>query len=191
MSDCKTVKVIVSTQETIVKPVVREVKVIPASQENIVKPVVRDVKVITTDKQTIVQPEVREIKILRNGNYVFNLANNTDLFYLASEVLPVNTPLILNNSEQLEVAKASNLNHAFRFIGLNLVSTQINAIATVRNYGTVTNNNWSWELNKPIFLGINGDLTQIIDNGIKFLLQIAKPITDKTILIIQDNPILY
>lgn len=138
----------------------------------------------------IVKPIENEIKVLQNGNYVFNLAGNNDVFYLASENLPLNCPVILNAQKQLEVAKASNLTHSDSFLGLNLFSTPINLTATIRNYGLVENENWNWELNKPIFLGVNGDLTQEIDNGIVFLLHIAKPITDKSIFILQNNPII-
>jgi hypothetical protein len=138
----------------------------------------------------IVKPIQNEIKVLQNGNYTFNLAGNSDVFYLAAENLPLNCPVILNAQKQLEVAKASNLTHSDSFLGLNLFSVPINLTATIRNYGLVENDNWNWELNKPIFLGVNGDLTQEIDNGIVFLLHIAKPITDKSIFILQNNPIL-
>ena len=138
----------------------------------------------------IVNPTENEVKVLQGGNYVFNLASSNDVFYLATENLPLNSPVILNAQKQLEVAKAGKLTHSDSFLGLNLVSTPINLTATVRTYGLVTNENWDWELNKPIFLGVNGDLTQEIDNGIVFLLHIAKPITDKSIFILQNNPII-
>lgn len=142
------------------------------------------------NEPVIVKPIENEVKVLQGGNYVFNLASSNDVFYLAEENLPLNCPVILNAQKQLEVAKAGNLTHSDSFLGLNLVSTPINLTATVRTHGLVTNENWNWELNKPIFLGVNGDLTQEIDNGIVFLLHIAKPITDKSIFILQNNPIL-
>jgi hypothetical protein len=138
----------------------------------------------------IVKPINNEVKLLPSGNYVFNLSSSNDVFYLASENLPLNCPVILNAQNQLEIAKASNLTHSDSFLGLNLFSAPINLTATIRNYGLVTNDNWNWELNKPIFLGINGDLTQTVDNGISFLLHIAKPITTKSIFILQNNPII-
>jgi hypothetical protein len=150
----------------------------------------KNVIVKNETKVIIVKPVDNEIKMLPKGNYVFNLASSNDVFYLSAENLPLNSPVILNAQGQLEVAKASNPNHSDSFLGLNLFSTPINLTATIRNYGLVSNDNWNWELNKPIFLGINGDLTQTIDNGISFLLHIAKPITDKSIFILQNNPII-
>jgi hypothetical protein len=150
----------------------------------------KKVIVKTEVNSVIVKPVSNEIKVLQNGNYTFNLSGNNDVFYLAAESLPLNYPVILNDQKQLEVAKASNLNHSNSFLGLNLFSVPLNLTATIRNYGIVENDDWDWELNKPIFLGLNGDLTQIPDNGIAFLLQIAKPITNKSIFILQDNPII-
>jgi hypothetical protein len=150
----------------------------------------KKVIVKTEVNSVIVKPIKNEIKVLQNGNYTFNLSSNNDVFYLAAESLPLNYPVILNEDNKLEVAKASNLNHSNSFLGLNLFSVPINLTASIRNYGIVENDDWNWELNKPIFLGINGDLTQIPDIGIAFLLQIAKPITNKSIFILQDNPII-
>jgi hypothetical protein len=150
----------------------------------------KNVIVKNETKSVIVKPVTNEVKILPTGNYVFNLASSNDVFYIAFENLPLNAPVILNAQGKLEVAKASNPTHSDSFLGLNLFSTPINLTATIRNYGLVTNENWTWELNKPIFLGINGDLTQAVDNGNSFLLHIAKPITDKSIFILQNNPII-
>lgn len=150
----------------------------------------KNVIVQNESKTVIVKPVNNEVQILPTGNYVFNLASSNDVFYIASENLPLHSPVILNAQRRLEVAKASNITHSDSFLGLNLFSTPINLTATIRNYGIVTNENWDWDLNKPIFLGVNGDLTQIVDNGIVFLLHIAKPITDKSIFILQNNPIL-
>lgn len=90
--------------------------------------------------------------------------------------------VILNaNSEAIY---ASNLDptHLHKVLGLTTGAVSIGSPATIRVSGEITESTWTWTLNQPIFLGIDGLITQTGPTT-GFLVIIAFPITPTKVFI--------
>jgi len=82
----------------------------------------------------------------------------------------------LNDSDQLVYADASTVAHAFRLVGLLQSAVEVGSTATPLVRGIFSDSSWSWQLDKPIWLGANGFLSQV-PSGTAFLVQVATPLT--------------
>lgn len=80
----------------------------------------------------------------------------------------------------------SNMNTPKAILESAVVSGS-NFTATIA--GTMTDNNWQWNVNEPIYLGRNGNLTQTIDNNSVYIQQVATAISINKILINFEVPI--
>jgi hypothetical protein len=88
----------------------------------------------------------------------------------------------LNSANQLEKCSAFDINHINSLIGLAKQTGNLNELITVNKSDLITNSTWSWTPNKPVFLGLNGTLTQA-PIGVAFLQQVGIAITATQLLI--------
>lgn len=84
-------------------------------------------------------------------------------------------------------------NTALRIVGITVSSVTAGADVEVRNNGELTETSWNWDINKPVFLGPNGVLTQMNprDNGAAFSLILGFPTSPKTLFITIREPIFH
>lgn len=87
----------------------------------------------------------------------------------------------ISSSGKAIYADPTNFIHANRPMWLTTAAWAINSQADLLVRGVTTEPTWNWTLGIPIFLGINGVLTQIIPGGISFLLKVGVPIDAHTI----------
>jgi hypothetical protein len=93
-----------------------------------------------------------------------------------------NTSNVVNLASNTTSATAPAIAIAIQTVG-------VNQIGSFMKQGEITNPAWNWELKKPIFLGINGDLTQTPPtNPYTIIQKVAFPVTTQTI---EFNPSLY
>lgn len=82
----------------------------------------------------------------------------------------------------LGYASVNNLNQAFVSLGFTTQAVNVGASFNVITQGITSDSSWNWQLDKPIFLGINGTLTQTYPSG-AFVKIIATPISSQKIFI--------
>lgn len=63
---------------------------------------------------------------------------------------------------ELEYASSNNLNHVDRILGITTNSANIGNKIIIRLKGNIVNPTWDWDISKPVYLGLDGELTQII-----------------------------
>lgn len=97
-----------------------------------------------------------------------------------------------NDSDAIEYASNINAKHAKRFIGLTTHAATLNSPVILRATGVLTEVSWNWDVDKPIFLGRNGLLTQVTPSaeaGDLFSLVVATPKSPTSILVQHNEPI--
>lgn len=109
--------------------------------------------------------------------------------YQASTTISALKVVALNDNNKLVHASSDNLDIAHKVIGMLENAVIADEFTKVINFGFLFNNAWDWTLNKAIFLGINGQLTQNAPIS-GFIKQIAIPLTHNSIQIQIESAIL-
>ena len=86
-------------------------------------------------------------------------------------------------------ASQQELTHMNKVLGITTGAVAMGANATIRAFGEMTEPSWNWTLDKPIFLGLNGLLTQTPPTT-GFSLIIAFPTSATKIFVEIKDPIL-
>jgi len=82
------------------------------------------------------------------------------LEYTAGVALGGHRVVILNREGKLSYASADNVTHMGRVIGITMGATEPDASCQVQNFDQLDEPSWTWDLNKPVYLGLDGILTQ-------------------------------
>ena len=102
--------------------------------------------------------------------------------HLAGEALGGHRGVIVGNDNRLYYADQSNLTHFNRVLGITTGAAVQNDPASVRVGGIMTEPSWTWDLDKFIYLGVNGLLTQT-PPGTGFLLEMGWPINPTSMMV--------
>lgn len=97
--------------------------------------------------------------------------------------------VVPNNVGEIVYADSENLAHLNRPIWLSTGAWGSGVVATVTSAGTVTEGSWNWTPGLPIWLGVNGQLTQTTPLGSQFIQRVATVITPTTIEYRPHQPI--
>lgn len=87
------------------------------------------------------------------------------------------------------LADKDTTTHTNAVIGLSVTSGITTQVIEVQHSDELTEGTWSWDTTKPIYLGNNGDLTQMVPTT-GFIQRIARPLTATTIQIDIDDPVI-
>lgn len=68
--------------------------------------------------------------------------------------------VISSGNDEISYASNNVLDHQFRVVGITLNSASIGFPIEVRQFGEITEPSWSFSVG-PVFLGVNGELTQV------------------------------
>ena len=79
-------------------------------------------------------------------------------------------------------ASSSNLDHFNKIVGINERAAVAGGEATVIFAGYMRDDDWTWDLDKPIFLGIDGALTQTPPSS-GFRIIVAFPLSETDIIV--------
>lgn len=106
----------------------------------------------------------------------------------ASASLSALRAVILADSGQLAYASSNNQSHAFCFAGVLPYSASQGDTAIAYRMGEIADAAWSWVRGSPVFLGVNGFLTQTAPTT-GFLLVVGTPKSTNTLVIQPSDPI--
>lgn len=96
--------------------------------------------------------------------------------------------LAVQNTGDVVHADKDTASDEDRLVGIALGNATIGNPVNVQNTGEVTNALWAWSVGAPIYLGVNGSLTQTKPTS-GFVLRIGLPSgTDRMVLDIDDLP---
>ncbi len=101
---------------------------------------------------------------------------------LAGEALGGHRGVIVGNDNRLYYADQSNLAHFNRVLGITTGAAGENDPASVRVGGIMAEPSWAWDLDKFIYLGENGLLTQT-PPGSGFLLEMGWPVNPTSMMV--------
>lgn len=118
---------------------------------------------------------------------VGSISSDTVLKITAGVDLTANRVVVQINGV-VSLASATNLDHINRVVGITKSATAVGTDATVQFRSYMDEPTWNWDLDKLIFLGQNGMLTQSIP-VIGFSQQLATVISPTRILINIQEPI--
>lgn len=90
---------------------------------------------------------------------------------------------------RIDYASADQVAHAHAVLGLTTHAAVEDALIEVRSAGDITEASWNLTPGKPVFLGINGELTQI-PPPLAVLLVVGMAATSKTVHVRIAQPIL-
>ena len=106
----------------------------------------------------------------------------------AGEALGGHRVVVLNASAEAVYASNAVPEHLHKVLGLTTGAVILGAEATVQTGGEMTEPTWAWTLDAPIFLGVDGLLTQTPPAS-GFLLVVAFPVTATKIFIKLREPL--
>lgn len=113
--------------------------------------------------------------------------------FTAGAALSGHRVVTLNSIGRAIYCDAATLAHAGRAIGLTTGAASSGAAATIQMPGwEITESGWAWDTTKPVFVGLNGALTQTIPTlagGFAFLQVIGWPVTSTKLLINPGEPV--
>lgn len=89
-----------------------------------------------------------------------------------NSTISIHKAVVVNNSGFVEYASADNILTAKSVVGITTQSAGAGANVNVQTAGDVEDSTWSWTAGLPIYLGLNGFLTQDQNVGL-FQLQVA------------------
>ncbi len=110
-----------------------------------------------------------------------------DVTYTAGADLSGHRGVKLSGGQAVYISSADAAD-AFEFLGVTTGAAMNGAVATIRTYGVLNEPTWAWDVTKPIFLGIDGALTQVTPAA-GFILVIAKALLPTQIFIDPKMPI--
>lgn len=88
-------------------------------------------------------------------------------------------------------ASNAELSHSQRIVGMTRHAAVAGAPVALAIYGEITEPSWSWDTTKPVYLGVDGLLTQVVPEfpDAKFSVVVGFPISATTLFINIGIPI--
>lgn len=93
--------------------------------------------------------------------------------------------VMVNPGGTVGYASSAVLANAQRLIGITTHAAEAGAQVDIQVYGEVQEPSWSWDLNKPVYLGLDGALTQVTPSlpSSKFTVVVGFPIASDTLFV--------
>lgn len=110
---------------------------------------------------------------------------------VAAQALGGHRVVLINSDGKADYASAATLAHGPRIIGMTTQASAQDALVNIQIYGEVTEPSWNWQLDKPVYLGIDGALTQAApaQPASKFSIVIGFPIAATVLFVNPGIPI--
>jgi hypothetical protein len=115
----------------------------------------------------------------------------TNASYLSSSNLSGHRLVTIDNSGSIIYASNDNNLHANRVIGMTTGASSSGAMSTVQANGELLEPSWNWDTSLPVYLGLNGLLTQTppVYPSALFSLIVGFPVSTTTLYIQIGQPI--
>lgn len=107
---------------------------------------------------------------------------------VAGQILSANKMVVHNDVGKMIYADKDTLSHIFKVYGLTTSSAVVDGNVSIITSGDYSNNTWSWDLTKPIFLSNSGELTQTAPTT-GFSIIVGYPVTTTKMFIDIKGPI--
>lgn len=107
--------------------------------------------------------------------------------YAAAQYITAYKIVALNSSSKVELATNTNMNHVNSVIGISTITVNKDILVSIQTYGKIRNPAWNLDISLPIYVGINGDLTQIAPTS-GFVLKIGYALSSDSIFIDLKEP---
>lgn len=114
------------------------------------------------------------------------------LEYTAGVAVGGHRAVILDGSGQLAYASAADMSHAGRIIGITVAAADAAAQCQVQNFDRLDEPSWNWDTSMPVYLGIDGLLTQQAPTqpDSKFSMVVGFPISSTSLFVNLREPII-
>jgi hypothetical protein len=115
----------------------------------------------------------------------------TFVSFVAANDLSGHRAVLVTSARNIDYASADTLSHSLRVIGVTLNAGLQGASIDVANGQEIIEPSWNWDVNLPVFLGLNGALTQVVPTypTSVFSLMIGMPTSTTSIFVSIGSPI--
>lgn len=112
--------------------------------------------------------------------------------YSASIAISGHRIVSLNGLGEVEYASSGNITQANRIVGMTMNAAVPGGLVSVQKFGELTEPSWNWTLSQPIYLSIDGALTQTPPStpASQFSVIVGFPISPTAIFVNIGNPII-
>lgn len=126
----------------------------------------------TCDSIILVDADAPSIVIVEDNWQVLNVvdvgptgapgaAGDSSKSYVAAVSMSGHVAVILNELGQIEPAECRQISHALNIVGITTNAVSALSSTAVTIFGGVTNIGWNFSVG-PVYLGLNGQLTQLL-----------------------------
>lgn len=113
----------------------------------------------------------------------------TTLVHPAGVAIGGHRVVYIDSLSQVQYASSDMPSHSRKVVGITTGAGSVATPINIQVNGEIEEMSWNWNINAPIYLGINGALTQVVpETG--FILIVAQPITNTKILVSIREPII-
>ena len=109
--------------------------------------------------------------------------------YTASAALSGHAVIAINSAGQAFYASSDQLSHALRVAGVSIGAAVLGDPISVVSAGLIVHGGWSWTPGSPVFVGLNGALTQSLPVGAVFSRVIGQAVSATGLLVDLQPPI--
>lgn len=120
------------------------------------------------------------------------VAGTVAFVYPAAYAISGHKIVLINNTGKAEYGSSDTIEHANRLVGMTTNAALQNESLNILSVGEVTEPSWNWQLDKPVYLGLNGNLTQVepVYPTNRFSVVVGFPITATTLFLNIGYPII-
>lgn len=118
-------------------------------------------------------------------------SGDVSFIYRAAFAISGHRIVTLDEQGKAIYASATLASHANRIVGMTTNAAAADDALNVKKFGEVTEPSWNWQLDKPVYLGADGFLTQVPPEApaAKFSVVVGFPISATTLFINIGIPI--
>lgn len=144
---------------------------------------------VTTQFPTVLKKETAILTTVSSGVVGERGPSGGELVERVSDIAISGHRIVVSSGTgKLEYADNTILNHQFRILGLTLNAASPGNPIDIRVYGEVVEPSWSFTPG-PVFLGTNGNLTQVQPSGTSFSMIVGYAVDSTTLIINIQQPI--
>ena len=170
----------------------QEIK-ISVSEQNLKIPIVeRNLKVLIQGLIPCLKTPIVEqnFKVLIQGLIPYSISENVIVEKVAGETIGSHKIVKLGDNGYLYYASCNVLDDVNKILGLSLNSANVGENVRVLIFGKLSDSSFNFNIDKPIFLGINGQIVQEVPETAVFIQRLGKVLRNNEIMIDLDEPII-
>ena len=142
--------------------------------------------------EVTVENKVFDVTVQVGGMGPQGFPGETVINYTAGADISGHRCVMLGSDEKAVYASCSDISSIRRIIGITNNAAVTDDVLVVRKFGVMTEPTWNWDINKPVYLGIDGALIQTPEvwPTSLFTIILGYPISATKMLVNISTPIL-